>query len=91
MVNHQLKIINKMNAQEAKKLTEESLVGTTESQLSLILEKIRNAAAKGNSDKCIGEIHPLVKSKLIELGYKVEYFSGDPRERDPSFYQISWL
>lgn len=79
-----------MTAEQAKKLTEDSLVGTTESQLSLIFEKIRNAAAKGNGDIIIGEIHPIVKTKLIELGYKVEYFSGDPRERDPSFYQISW-
>lgn len=81
-----------MTAQEAKKLTEDSLINNTTSELNRIFDFIMKSAAEGKSEINYSSMHQLVKNKLIELGYKVEYMPGDFRasEQSQSYYKIKW-
>lgn len=77
-----------MNAKDARNLASSVLTGENNSQLSEILSDIKTAANKGEFETWYyKDIHPLVRSTLIDRGYGVE---PTQFERNETMTKIKW-
>lgn len=75
------------SAQEAKRMTKESIKNFNSQQLSDISQKITNAITDGDfSIDYEGELEDKTYKKLIELGYELRMVS-----LLSEVYSISWL
>jgi hypothetical protein len=80
-----------MNAQQAKELAKKKNLELFELGAGSIKQKIEEAAKKGGYYINISSLRGDVKLHLENLGYKVKYEPGDPRDqRESSYFIISW-
>lgn len=81
-----------INATEARNLTENINSKKNSEILKDLDEKIRRAAQNGATTLTYYKaLTPAVKAELINLKYRVEEYSGDPRDRaDGGYTVIGW-
>lgn len=79
-----------LSAEEAHELTNKQ-IEKDNTDLLPIMETIHNAI-KRKEYYChfSGVLRDYTKKKLIELGYKVEFYNGGGNQREPDYYKIIW-
>nr|DAN43761.1 MAG TPA: hypothetical protein [Caudoviricetes sp.] len=75
-------------AEDIRKLQRKNLEERDSREIEAIMECIHKATHSSNQFINFPDVTPTNKTRLIEAGYKLTYYSGNQRE--PGYYVISW-
>jgi len=80
-----------MTAKAARELSIQAEKTAYTIEMASIDHQIEQAIKKAAYSIKVPELSTDLKKHLVEdLGYEVQYFSGDPREDGDGYYTISW-